>query len=186
MLVYRVFPFLESARPGNPGHPQYEHRPQLVGRADHPDYYVWYLARQPEAAVGESFGNLAEWSDSMFEFPLIPGSRKSLGIFRLHDDLRTLDLDVPSQLVRLGLRPTQVVTRNLPVTQAWAHRIWTERDTQDTSRRRWDAIEWWSYHHPNWTILASWERPVLQEVVRLDCDNLAVRDAAEVLARIRR
>ncbi len=77
MLVYRVYPHLDAARPGEPGHPLYEHRPQRGGRADHPDYYVWYVARQPEAACGETFGNIAQWADSMFEFPAVPGARRS-------------------------------------------------------------------------------------------------------------
>nr|WP_271211167.1 RES domain-containing protein [Rhodococcus wratislaviensis]GLK36938.1 hypothetical protein GCM10017611_37970 [Rhodococcus wratislaviensis] len=105
------------------GHPLYEHRPQRGGRIDHPDYHVWYLSRLAEAACGESFGNLARWEASMLEFPLLPGSRRALGVFELPDDLRVLDLDDPAQLVRLGLRPTQVVARNLTVTQGWGHRI---------------------------------------------------------------
>lgn len=72
MLVYRVFPHLETAEPGEPGHPLYEHRPQRGGRADHPDYYVWYVAREAEAACGEAFGNLSLWTDSMFDFPAVP------------------------------------------------------------------------------------------------------------------
>ncbi len=72
MLVYRVFPYLASARAGAPGHPLYEHTPQRGGRADHPDYYVWYLSQQAEAACGESFGNHSTWDDSMLKFPLIP------------------------------------------------------------------------------------------------------------------
>ena len=48
VLVYRVFPYSPTARPGEPGHPGYEHRPQRGGRIDDPDHYVWYLTRQPE------------------------------------------------------------------------------------------------------------------------------------------
>ncbi|UPW11949.1 RES domain-containing protein (plasmid) [Gordonia terrae] len=105
MLVYRVFPYLESAEPGEPGHPLYEHRPQRGGRIDHPDYYVWYLARQSEAACGETFGNLARWTDDMFEFPALPGARKSLGTYKLPDDLRVCDLDDPTQLAESGYGP---------------------------------------------------------------------------------
>lgn len=113
MLVYRVFPHLETAEPG---HPLYEHRPQRGGRADHPDYYVWYVAREAEAACGEAFGNLSLWTDSMFDFPAVPGARKALGVYELPDDLRICDLDEPHRLVELGLRPTQVVIRNLAIT----------------------------------------------------------------------
>ncbi len=57
----------------------------------------------------------------MFEFPLI-GARRALATLSLPDSLRILDLDDPHQLVRLGLRPTDVVRWNLAVTQTWGHR----------------------------------------------------------------
>ena len=111
MLVYRVFPYLETAPLGEPGHPLYEHRPQRGGRADHPDHYVWYVARQTEAACGEAFGNLSRWTDSMFDFPALPGARKTLGVYELPDEVRICDLDDPHRIAELGLRPTQIVTR---------------------------------------------------------------------------
>lgn len=183
MLLYRVFPYLPAASAGQPGHPLYEHRPQRGGRIDHPDYYVWHLSPQPQAAVGETFGDLGTWDDSMFEFPQVPGSRRSLGVYRVTDDLRILDLDDPAELTRLGLRPSQIVTRNLPVTQAWGHRLWDERDPHDSSQRRWQAAQWWSYHRPSWEVIASWERPAFQSVDRLDLNHNAVRDAADALTR---
>lgn len=182
MLVYRVFPHLPSARQGQPGHPLYEHRPQRGGRVDHPDYFVWYVSRHAEAACGESFGNLSFWDDSMFEFPQVPGARRALGVFTLPDDLRICDLDDPAQLVRLGLRPTQVVTRNLPVTTAWGHRIWSE--TSADHDPQWQAVSWWSYHRPVWSVLASWERPGLVRVEPLDLEHPGIVDAATALKRI--
>lgn len=184
MLVYRVFPYLPAARPGEPGHPLYQHRPQRGGRIDHPDYHVWYLSRQPEAAVGETFGNLAVWDRSMFSFPLLPGSQRALGVFRLPDDLRLLDLDDPRVLVELGLRPTQIVTRNLAVTQQWGHRIWSQRDPHDPSLRRWQAITWWSYHRPTWEVLGCWLTPEFDHVEEIDLGHVAVREAAAALHRV--
>lgn len=183
MLVYRVFPFLDSATAGSPGHPLYEHRPQRGGRVDHPDYYVWYLGRRPEVAVGETFGNLAEWSASMFHFPALTGSSRALGVFRLPEDLRVLDLDDPRALVERGLRPTQVVARNLSVTQRWGHDIWDERDAHDRDQRLWQGVQWWSYHEPAWPVLASWEQPELVDVERLDLGHAAVLEAARTLQR---
>lgn len=182
MLVYRVFPHLPAAAAGQPGHPLYEHRPQHGGRIDHPDYFVWYLSRHAEAACGESFGNLARWDASMFEFPRLPGARRALGVFSLPDDLAVCDLDDPAQLVRLGLRPTQVVARNRPVTRAWGHRIWSETEP-DGATHTWQAISWWSYHRPLWTVLASWVRPELDHVEPLDLQHAAIRDAATTLHR---
>ena len=183
VLVHRVFPHLPSAAPGQPGHPLYEHAPQRGGRIDHPEHCTWYLSVQVEAAVGEVFGDLAVWDESMFDFPLVPGSRRALGVFRLPDDLRVLDLDDPAALLQRGLRPTQVVTRNLAVTQAWGHRIRDERDPHDTAQRRWQAVQWWSYHRPTWTVLASWQRPMLVRVEPLDLGHPAVREAATALSR---
>lgn len=183
VLAYRVFPYLPTARPGEPGHPLYEHRPQRGGRVDHPDYFVWYLARQQEAAAGEVFGNLPVWDSSMFDFALLPGARKALGSYRLPDDLRVLDLDDPRELLERSLRPTQVVARNLAVTQAWGHRAWDERSAHDHTERRWQAVSWWSYHRPKWTVLASWALPEIGDVQALDLDHPAVRDAATALKR---
>ena len=182
MLVYRVFPYLPSAPPGEPGHPLYEHRPQRGGRVDHPDYYVWYLGRQAEAACGETFGNLASWTNDMFDFPAVPGAYRALGTYELPDDLRVCDLDDPYRLAELGLRPTQVVTRNLAVTSAWAHRIWSEYSPA-VSGRQWQALQWWSYHRPHWTILASWERPSLVGIDLLDLNHPAIVVAAKSLHR---
>lgn len=183
MLVYRVFPYLESAREGQPGHPLYEHTPQRGGRVDHPDYYVWYLSRNAEAACGEVFGNLAEWDESMLDFPLLPGARRALGTYSLPDDVRILDLDDPKQLVRLGLRPTQVVARNLSLTQAWGHQIWDERLIDDANTRAWDAVQWWSYHRPVWNVIASWHRPQFEHVTALSLDHPALREASHALMR---
>ncbi|MFT4398408.1 RES family NAD+ phosphorylase [Gordonia lacunae] len=182
MLVYRVFPYLESAEPGEPGHPLYEHRPQRGGRIDHPDYYVWYLARQSEAACGETFGNLARWTDDMFEFPALPGARKSLGTYKLPDDLRVCDLDDPTQLAELGLRPTQVISRNLAATATWGHKIWSQHSPA-IEGRKWDAVQWWSFHRPQWTVLASWVRPQFVDAVALDLAHPAIVDAAAALYR---
>ena len=184
MLLYRVFPHLPSAAAGAPGHPEYEHRPQRGGRVDHPDYFVWYLAREAAGAVGESFGNLATWDPSMFEFPLLPGARRAMGVYALPDDLRVLDLDDPAELVQRGLRPTQIVTRNLAVTQAWGHSMWDERDPHDPAVRRWQAVQWWSFQRPTWSILASWERPRCMQVEPLALTHPAVRDAAAALLRV--
>lgn len=183
MLVYRIFPHDPSAPTGQPGHPLYEHRPQRAGRIDHPDYFVWYLAAQQEGAVGETFGNLATWDASMFQTPFLPTGRRALGIYRLPNDVRLLNLDDPAQLVARNLRPTQVVVRNLAVTQAWGHSIWSERDSHDHASRRWDAVAWWSYHHPRWQILGSWNPPELVEIQELKLTHPAVQEAASVLQR---
>ena len=118
----------------------------------------------------------------MFDFPAVPGARKTLGVYELADDLRICDLDDPHRLVELGLRPTQVVTRNLAVTSQWAHRIWSQRSAGKDGRQ-WQAVQWWSFHRPVWTVIASWERPTLIALERLELDHTAVIAAATSLNR---
>jgi hypothetical protein len=182
VLVYRVFPHLDAAKPNEPGHPLYEHRPQRGSRADHPDYYVWYVTRQPEAACGETFGNISQWAESMFDFPAVTGAQRALGVYELPDDLRICDLDDPHRLIDVGLRPTQVVTRNLAVTSAWAHRIWSQHSAA-VGGRAWQAMQWWSFHRPYWTVLASWEQPTFIESQPLALAHPAVAAAAKSLNR---
>ena len=184
MLLYRVFPFVATAGEGEPGHPLYEHHPQRGGRMDHPDYYVWYLAGQMSAAVGEVFGNLPVWEPTMLLFPALLDCSRALGVYYVPDDLRILDLDDPAELLARSLRPTQIVARNLAVTQAWAHRIWQEPDLADPRGRRWDAVKWWSFHRPHWDVIGSWVQPMIEAVEPLSMDHPAVRDAAETLSRV--
>ena len=184
MLLYRVFPYLSSAALATQGHPVYEHLPQRNGRIDHPDYFVWYLARTAAGAIGETFGNVGQWQDSMFAFPAIPGSRRALGMYWLPDDIRLLDLDDGAALGERSLRPTHIVIRNLPVTQRWGHQIWDERDPHDPTAHRWEAVEWWSFHRPLWKVIASWQRPEFREVEELTLDHPAIRDAASSLSRV--
>ena len=189
MLVYRVFPYLATARPGAPGHPLYLHRPQGQGRLDNPRHYdTWYFATTPEAAVGETFADLTIWSDDMFEFPKVPGARRALGTFEIDDGTPVLDLDDARALYERRLRPTQVIARNRAVTQSWALDVYDERD--DRGGRRWAGIRWWSFQRPHWTVIALWYppgEPSAHQVVgveELDVTHIAVRDAARSLAKI--
>lgn len=154
MLIYRVFAGLPSAAPGEPGHPGYLHRPQGLGRWDNPSLYdIWYLSKSPEGAVAEAFGNLASWSEDMFETPFLSGGRRELAMFSVPDDMSMLDLDDAQNLLDQGMRPTQVVMRNLAYTQARAASIFA---TRGPTRRRWAGLAWWSYHRPYLTNVALW------------------------------
>jgi hypothetical protein len=119
----------------------------------------------------------------MFDFPAVPGARKTLGVYELPDDLRICDLDDPHRLAELGLRPTQIVTRNLAVTSDWAHRIWSQRSPA-MDGREWQAVQWWSFHRPTWTVIASWERPQLVELDHLHLGHPTVSAAAKALNRL--
>jgi hypothetical protein len=177
VLLYRVFPYLPSASRGQPGHPLYVHPAQGDGRFDNPAHYLaWYMAAEAVSAVGESFADLSEWRDEMFEFPHIPSSHKALGVYDLPDDLPYVDLDDPQRLVDLGVRPSQVVERNRPYTHALALRIYMEA--------KYNGIRWWSFHRPQWHAYCLWEiDPEIVQVDDLTVAHIAVDSAARTLAR---
>lgn len=154
-LVYRVFPYDDSAGPGEPGHPLYLHKPQGRGRLDNPRYYdTWYFGATPEVPVGEVFGDLDAWTDEMFEFPALPNALRALGVYELPDDLNLLNLDDARNLLDRGLRPTQVISRVRAQSQAWALHIFQE--SAAAGGRRWDGVRWWSFHRPTWEVVAVW------------------------------
>lgn len=189
MLLYRVVPYDPTAKKAAPGHPEYLHRPQGAGRWDNPaEYDVWYFSTTPSGAIAESFGNLGEWTEDMFDVPFLPSGRRALAIFSVPDDLRLLNLDDAATLLEVGLRPTQVVTRNPAHTQAFAARIY--RTPTAGGARRWQGIQWWSFHRPHWTNVALWAPlgsptpATLQGVDDLSLHHQAVTDAAASLSRV--
>jgi hypothetical protein len=178
--LYRVFPWLASARDGEPGHPLHAPSPQGGGRADNPDHYLnLYLSSLPAGAVAEAFGRLAWWVPEMFAVPGLPGSARALATCDVPDDAAICDLDDASSLVSLALRPSEVVTRDVGVTQRWALRVYQER--------RWVGVRWWSYYDARWHSYALWGRSGLSvsQVERLHLDHPAVVEASDVLGRPR-
>lgn len=188
MIVYRVFVHDPAAGAGEPGHADYLHKPQGQGRLDNPRHYdLWYFAVLPEAAIGEIFGNLTDWTQGMFLAPYLPGARRALARFEIPDELDILDLDDAKALLDRGLRPTQVVARSRATTQNWALAIFNEA-SQDGSRR-WAGIRWWSYQRPQWPVIGLWVPPgttpahTLVGVEELALDHPSVVDAARTMAK---
>jgi hypothetical protein len=178
MLLYRVVPYLADAGRGQPGHPLYV-PPQGSGRWDNPARYrCWYLASSAEAAVGETFGNLTSWTPDMLTVPTLPGSQRQLGTYRLDEETNPLlDLDDPQVLAHRSIRPTHVVIRNRPRTQGIAARIFDEGI--------WAGIQWWSYHRPQWTLVALWDEDLSLTGVDPLPGHPALDDAAALLAKVR-
>lgn len=183
MLLFRTFAYVQGAKPRQSGHPGNLHKPQGRHRLDNPAHYdVWYLADNASGAVGETFGALATWRPAMFAVPAVPGSVRALGIYELPDDMPLLDLDSGPNLADRRLRPTGVVTRVRPVTQAWALRIHQKRDSAGPPL--WAGVRWWSWHRPTWPIVGVWGVvPRNARVEPLDIDSPAVVDAARALTR---
>lgn len=158
MRVYRVLPYLPSAREGEAGHPLYVHKQQGAGRLDNPDaYLVRYVADAGVAAVAEAFGQFELWTPALLQGPpALPGSRMVLAELELGDRVRILDLDDASNLVAWSLRPSRVVTRDRAVTQAWARNIFHSG--------QYDGARWWSYYNPDWASIGVWGGSDLQTV----------------------
>jgi hypothetical protein len=177
VLLYRIFPYLASAKKGEPGHALYVHPDQGKGRWDNPAWYLaWYMAQESTSAVGEVFAGVGTWRDEMFVFPQIRGARRALGVYRLPDDLPYVDLDDAQTLVQRKMRPSQVVERNRPYTQGKALEIYQEKE--------WTGIRWWSFHRPQWRVWCLWDiDPECEDVQELDVSHVSVRDAATVLAK---
>ncbi|HVF76235.1 MAG TPA: RES domain-containing protein [Acidimicrobiales bacterium] len=148
-----------------------------AGRVDNPEQYdVLYLSDGPGGACAETFAYLSVWNDLLLlGSPLLPDSVAAIATYAL--DAAVCDLDDAARLVALGLRPSSVVTRERPVTQAWALRLFAEG--------RWAGVRWWSYHDPRWGSHGIWDIGALrlEGVEPVTLDHPGVGEAAEVLAR---
>jgi hypothetical protein len=170
--LYRVFPSLPESAADEPGGALYV-PPQQCGRIDNPGLYRVFYASDAEAgAVAEAFGRFPEWTPAILEgTPSLPGSVRALARYRLSETAKICDLDDPEQLRRLGLRPSDVVSRDYNRTRAWARRIYQAGS--------WAGVRWWSYYDPRWSTFGIWDtRGVALEETR----SLTLRDPAFVSA----
>lgn len=114
----------------------------------------------------------------MFARPDLPGSVRALAEYEIPNDLPILDLDDARALQVLGLRPSQIVTRDRDVTQRWALSIYEQGN--------WSGLRWWSYYDPRWYSYALWDLPALRStgpVRALSVEDPAVVEAATILRR---
>lgn len=178
MLLYRVFPSISGVAPGQPGGGLYVPE-QRGGRIDIPSLYsVLYLSDAQAGAVAEAFGRFPEWTPAILRgSPSLTGSVRAIARYNLPDDAPLCDLDDPAQLQRLGMRPSDVVTRNYIRSRAWARKIY-EQDA-------WIGVRWWSYYDPRWASIGLWERSrlALEDVEPLRLDHPAVIEASQTITR---
>lgn len=178
--LYRVLPWLASAPRGAPGHPLFVPPKQGTGRVDNPErYQTLYLSDGPGGAVAEAFAWLQTWDAGMLRGPpSLSGSVQALATYELKEEGRFCDLDDARRLLDFGIRPSQVVTRDRAVTQAWALRIFDAGG--------WAGVRWWSYYDPRWESHGIWATDLLDVVgtVALTLDQPAVAEAADVLSRL--
>lgn len=180
MILHRVFPYDENAEADEPGNALFAPR-NGAGRADNPGAYVaLYCASTQEAAVAEAFGRIPSWNASMLRRP--DGRRYALAAIDCGDDDGTIyNLDDAQHLIDESLRPSQVVTRDRAVTQAWAMRIF--------EKSRYDGVAWWSFYKPEWLSVALWDLTRLRlqsEPQILSISDDVLRSAGREIMRITR
>lgn len=176
MIVWRIAPVDTRARRGRPFHPLYVPAPSGRHRLDNTDLYsVLYASGEPAGAVAEAFASFSRWGDFLLDHPR--GARRRLIALDVPNDFAVLDLDDARALVRRRLRPSQVVTRDRAVTQAWARRVWEEAE--------WAGVRWWSYHDPRWTTIGLWATGGISVagLEELSATHPAVLEAGEVMLR---
>jgi hypothetical protein len=176
--LYRVFPFDQSAASDHPGGALFVPPSSGLSRIDNPDLYdVLYVAHDAPAAVAESFARYDVWRPATF----VDGSGLpyALATYELPDDVPIFDLNDVDALKSIGvMRPTDVVTRDRAITQAWARTIFLGG--------AYAGARWWSYYNPDWPVAGLWDRTRIQlakapEV--LSSTSAVVRDAATTIVR---
>src|SRR5262249_28115996 len=141
-------------------------------------YSVLYLSNAPAGAIADAFGRFPEWTSVILgESPSMPGSARAIACYRFAEDVPVCDLDDPSQLVALRLRPSEVVTRDYNRSRAWALRIYEQR--------KWAGVRWWSYYDSRWASFGLWDirRLSVEEVMLLRLDDPALLEASRIIAR---
>jgi hypothetical protein len=176
--LFRVFPYLPAAGASEPGGALFI-PPQSAGRLDNPESYrVLYVSGSPSGAIAEAFGRFPEWTPAIFSGSSgLPGSVRALASYRLPDETPICDLDDPRQLLDLGLKPSDVVSRDYTRTRAWAKRIYEQG--------RWAGVSWWSFYGPQWVSLGLWEAGslTLEEVHPLHLEDPALIESARTILR---
>lgn len=148
LRLFRCYPRAAGARPRKPGHWSYLPRPQFHGRWDNCDLFdSWYFSRTAVGAVAESFYNKRRWIPEVFLTPA--GEPRALAEFR-YTGAEPLDLDDAAMLVRLGVRPSEIVVQDLGVTQGIARRVF------ETAAPERGGLAWWSSQMPSETSVMLW------------------------------
>jgi hypothetical protein len=176
--LYRVFPYVATAAEDEPGGAIYV-PPQGGGRLDNPgNYSILYLSDAPAGAIAEAFGRFPEWNAAILEgTPSLPGSARAIARFHLPDDAAVCNLDDPAVLQAMGLRPSDIVSRDYSRSRAWVRTIYEQG--------MWAGVRWWSYYDSQWASFGLWDigRLKLEDVKFLRLDEPALLEASRRIAR---
>lgn len=182
LRLFRCYPRTPGARKGTPGHWSFVPRHQIHGRWDNTDLYdSWYFSSTAVGAVAETFYSKQRWIPEVFLSP--QGAPRAIAEFS-YQGAAPLDLDDASTLLALGVRPSEVVIRDLAKTQALARRVFED------SRKDHGGISWWSAQVPSETSVMLWgsdDTPPtglkLVGIQALSVEHPAVAEAAAQLYR---
>jgi hypothetical protein len=177
--LYRVVPYLPTAKRSERGHPLYLPISMGGNRVDNAGIYdVLYCGNRAEGAIAEAFGWKTVWDEGMLRGPReLFGSRQAFVTYSVSDEFSICDLDDAERLLRMHLRPSRVVTRDRAVTQRWALDIYQTKEFV--------GVSWWSYYNPDWASIGLWDTSLLV-IANLDVltwDHPALRAAADALNR---
>lgn len=184
MKLYRCFAWNDRAKPHEPDGPLWFPRPlQGEGRHDNPDLYgCLYLSERDVSSVVEQ---LARFRSQRLTPSLLRrrGLPLAIASLDLGDPANLIDLDDPAVLLRGGLRPSVVATRQRAVTQPQA-RAWYERS------RETNGLRWWSTYEAGWMNVTLFDRAAprlgVDSVRLLSVTDSTVIEATEFLGLIGR
>jgi hypothetical protein len=176
---YRVFPFLASAAPTSRV-ARFLSRCNAAAADWITPISILFCTSEihPRALSPKPLAVSPEWTPAILRgSPALPGSVRALARYELGAGESLCNLDDARQLLRLRLRPSDVVSRNYDRTRAWARPIF--------ETRIWAGVSWWSYYDPQWTSVGLWktDQLVLAEVRELRLDDSVIRDASRVIIR---
>lgn len=181
MILYRVLPLDGRAAPGEPGGALWWPREwQGAGRHDNPDVYgCMYLAEAPVSAVAEALAPFRSSGELTAEMLVRAERPLTLATLSLEiGEEALLDLDDGAVLAAERIRPSQVVTRDRGVTQAWARELHERRPQAP-------GLRWWSTLEGAWINVTLFDRAApalrLTELAALDVADEVVGEAAAFL-----
>jgi hypothetical protein len=152
VTLYRAFAWREAARPSEPDGPLWFPRVfQGDGRHDNAEVYgCLYLSDLPESCIVEQ---LAAFRGQRLTAALLRrrGLPLALAQLELDDRAELIDLDDPSVLVREGLRPSHVATRDRATTQPRALELYR-------AHKKAAGLRWWSTWEALWANATIFER----------------------------
>lgn len=178
--LYRIIPYVAGAKKGTQGHPLFFPENKGVHRVDNQGHYqVSYFASDGSCAFAEKFAYLKEWNEmTLRPDRSMPNSRWALISYEIDTSAPIFDMDDAANLLKLGVRPSHVVTLDRVVTQAWALKVF--------KNKKFSGISWWSYFNSEWSVFGIWrlEGLSVKKVEILTLKHPVVAPAAEVTNKL--